>query len=230
MARISKKRHIFFDKYAKIRKRILMLSLAMTFVALGVGLGLQFGGIQTVSSGLETIYADRIVPLQQLKVIFDMYAVNIVDTAHRVLNGNISWTEGRTRIDEASRNISEKWNDYLKTALVEEEKRLIFELSQLSSRSDTTIRNMRKILQKENPRELAEFVKKELYPNIQPVHDKVDALFNTQVLVAKEIYDRGKLRCRFSRNAGLVCIILSLVLSVFVTLNWKWVRTQNHSF
>jgi len=43
------------------------------------------------NAALKTIYEDRIFPLKYLKIIADMYAVNIIDTSHQLRNGNVSW-------------------------------------------------------------------------------------------------------------------------------------------
>jgi methyl-accepting chemotaxis protein len=42
--------------------------------------GLQ--SAKEANGGLDTVYKDRVVPMEQLKTISDMYAVNIVDTSH----------------------------------------------------------------------------------------------------------------------------------------------------
>ncbi|HEX2767988.1 MAG TPA: MCP four helix bundle domain-containing protein, partial [Geobacteraceae bacterium] len=61
------------------------------------------------NDGLDTVYNDRVVPLEQLKIISDMYAVNIVDTSHKVRNGGLSWNDGRKNVDDAVKVINEKW-------------------------------------------------------------------------------------------------------------------------
>lgn len=51
-------------------------------------------GLSTASKaklGLDTVYKDRAVPLKDLKIIADMYAVNIIDTSHKVFNNNFTW-------------------------------------------------------------------------------------------------------------------------------------------
>ena len=71
-------------------------------IIIGV-LGLQ--AAKVANTGLDTVYKDRVVPLKGLKIIADLYAVNIVDTAHKVRNGNMAWDEGRKSANDATKGI-----------------------------------------------------------------------------------------------------------------------------
>ncbi len=90
----------------KISFKLYALLTFLLLVALGVGmLGLR--GIQSVNGGLETVYKDRVIPLQQLKTISDLYAVNIVDeslfkianAAHEELDRIIQMKDRKTLDD-----------------------------------------------------------------------------------------------------------------------------------
>jgi methyl-accepting chemotaxis protein len=54
-----------------------------------------------------------VIPLQQLKMVADMYAVNIVDTSHKVRNGNLTWAEGETNVDNALKEVDKQWKAYI---------------------------------------------------------------------------------------------------------------------
>jgi len=216
------KRYIFYDKYAKTKRRLFILSLVMTFVSIGAGLGiLKLSNMKTINKGIDTIYEDRVLPLQQLKLISDLYGIHIVDTAHKVLNGNISWSAGRKSVDETTREIPRMWAGYLKTYLVDEEKRMIEELSVLFADADKSSKQLMAILHNEDRKVLAGFVQRELYTNIDPVTHKIDALFQTQIRIAKEVRDNEKLRYKFSLTLGLASIVLSIILCAMIVLQRK---------
>ena len=59
-------------------------------------------GLKTARDGLQTLYKDRVVPLKDLNIISDLYAVNIVDTTHITRNGNITWDEAASASEELS--------------------------------------------------------------------------------------------------------------------------------
>ena len=63
--------------------RLFLLVGLLSLVSVIVGLmGLR--GMSETVGGLRTVYEDRVVPLRDLKVIADLYAVNIVDMTHKV--------------------------------------------------------------------------------------------------------------------------------------------------
>lgn len=215
------RRNIFYDKYAKTKKRLFVLGIVAAFVLFGLGIGvLELSNMKAITMGLDSIVNDRVMPLQQLKAISDMYCINIVDTAHKVFNGNMSWPEGLKRIDETTKNISDKWDAYRRTYIVEEEKRLIVELVPLLERADIATIKLKDILQVEDRKALEEFVKRDLYQNIDPVKDKIGSLFHVQVSIAKDIHVEGKIQYRFSRSLGIVSVALSLVLGLILALRW----------
>ena len=213
------KRNIFYDKYAKAKKRLFALTVVAVFVLLGSGIGvLKLSNLKAITLGLETIVNDRVMPLKYLKVISDMYSINIVDTAHKVLIGNMSWSQGRQRVEDATKNISKLWNEYTSTYLVDEEKKLIIEIVPLLKRADTATMELRDILQSEDRRMLSQFLAKDLYQNVDPALEKIGSLFHIQISIAKCIHDEEKLRYRFSKGLGIASIAAGMLLGLFLAL------------
>src|SRR5687768_9144726 len=91
--------------------------LIATLTALAVTLAGTTALLHKASSdaeaSLQTIYADRVVPLRDLKLIADAYAVNIVDTTHKVRSGAFTWEEGIASVQKSTTQISELWNAYI---------------------------------------------------------------------------------------------------------------------
>jgi methyl-accepting chemotaxis protein len=219
------KSNIFYDKYAKTKRRLFIFFLVMAFVSLGAGLGiLKLSNIKTVRMGLETVYEDRVMPLKLLKSLSDMYAIDIVDTANKVLNANMSWHEGRKILEETTKRMPGLWNEYIKTYLIEEEKKVIDQLQTLFESADQASMRLKKIFLDEDSKALAEFVKKDLYRRIEPVTDKIGELFEMQVRIVKDINDREEIRYKFALSAGMASIAMSLILSILVLLQWRRVR------
>ena len=72
----------------KIRTHLFLLAGCLLLGLLCVG-GLGLYGLQATVKGLQTVYLDRVVPLRDLKLIADLYAVNIVDATHKARSGEI---------------------------------------------------------------------------------------------------------------------------------------------
>jgi methyl-accepting chemotaxis protein len=153
------------------------------------------------------------VPLKDLKVIADMYAVNIVDTSHKVRNGNMSWAEGRRNVEDAVRTIDETWNAYLATVLVDDEQRLISEIKPLMQKAVLNLEALKDILNKEDSERLTEFTINRLYPIIDPLSEKFAQLIDVQLVVARKEYENSHTLYLDNRNISIISIIIGILLS-----------------
>ncbi|BET57752.1 methyl-accepting chemotaxis protein [Geobacter sp. 60473] len=174
---------------------------------------LGLNSARLANSGLERVYKDRVVHLHDLKVIADMYAVNIVDTSHKVRSSTMSWADGRTIIDEAKKAIADQWKTYLSTNLVAEERGHIEEIKPLMKAADAALERLSSIMRAEDADALATFAASELYPAIDPVSAKFSGLVDDQLKVAKEEYDNSNGLYRISHTISLVAIILGVVIA-----------------
>jgi methyl-accepting chemotaxis protein len=197
----------------KVGTRLYLLIGFMSFLLAVIG---AFGltTAKHADDSLDSVYKDRVVPLEQLKMIADMYAVNIVDTSHKVRNGNLNWAEGRKNVDEALKTVSDKWKAYLATTLVAEEKKLVDEIAPLMKTADAAIEKLKGLLQKEDREGLAQFTIRELYPAIDPVSDRFSQLVEVQLKVAKSEYEKSS--AEFDRNRIIsICVIFA---GIFISL------------
>lgn len=165
------------------------------------------------NAGLNTVYQDRVVPLKDVKVIADMYAVNIVDASHKVRNGNITWEEGRKSVEQATRTIAERWKAYLATDLVAEETRLVGEIKPLMATADATVEKLAGIMKAGDADALATFTVSELYPAIDPVSEKLSRLVDIQLKVARDEYEKSSDTYRTSRSISLTAIMVGFLLA-----------------
>jgi len=191
----------------KIGTRLYILIGFLSLLLLAVGLfGLH--SARQAFLGLETVYNDRVVPLKDLKVVADMYAVNIVDLSHKVRNGNLPWTQGRNSVTEASATIAKQWKAYLATTLTAEEQQLVAQTMPLMQAADATVARLMDILQREDGEALSRFTINELYPVIDPVSGKFSELVEVQLKAAKEEYEQnGRL---YAQSKTLSLIVLGL--------------------
>lgn len=174
-------------KIKSISTKIYILMAVAFSVSIAVGL---FGliGAKALIGDFETVYVNRIVPLQQLKTISDLYAVNIVDAAHKTRNGNFTWEEGKKNIADAVTNIKENWALYEKSDKTPEEQKLYEEALELFKPADQSIEVLQQIIDKKDAEALANFTIETLYPNIDPITSKITELVQLQLDVSQEKY------------------------------------------
>jgi len=203
----------------KVFHRILLLGGVM-LLALLVVIRSGNRGMNSAVAGLDTVYKDRVVPLRDLKQIADMYAVNIVDTAHKARNGNIDGKEAIKNIVEAEALIARKWKGYLATVLVPEEARLVTEIEPLMKNSETPIAKLKEMLEKHNQEGVAAFTANELYPIIDPISNKFSDLIEVQLEVAKREYEGANYIYQrnhwFNIFAGTAAFVIGLGLTILI--------------
>src|SRR6185436_10667050 len=122
-------------KNLKVLTRMIILILITSSITLFIGL---YGvtNLGKVNDGMTTMYFDRVIPLKQLKLISDAYAVDIVDATHKARNGNISWSEAVRSLESADKVIDENLDAYAATKIEGEELRLFNEAKSLRGNAD----------------------------------------------------------------------------------------------
>ncbi len=200
-------------KQMKVRTRLAIL--AATLIAFAVILGEVglFNMNKTVAS-LETVYANRVVPLRDLKRVADLYAVNIVDTAHKARAGSLPREDAVKNVEQAETEIAELWGKYKATPLIAEEEALVAELEPMMSASAKSIETLKAALRSPYPDELIRYAETELYPTIDPLSDHFSALIEVQLQEAKREFDAAEERAHTARAASLALIALAALSGV----------------
>jgi len=134
----------------------------------------------------NSIVADRVIPMEQLKVIADSYAVDIVDAVHKVRSGAFSFEQGQKSVDAAMGKIEKKWGEYIVTYLTPEEKGIADEFLKVREGADAGVKELQALLLAKDMEGLASFADKKLYPTIDPLGTEISRLIELQIRVAKE--------------------------------------------
>ncbi len=140
--------------------------------------------MESQDGAIQNIYEQRLVPLKDLKVAVDMYAVNIVDTTHQTRNGNFSYAEGLRNIETAEKRIAESWAKFSKVSHSEEEAALVAEVERLMSKADLSVAQIKDLMRRQDGPALAKYTIDSLYPAIDPVSGKVSELIDLQIASA----------------------------------------------
>lgn len=202
-------------KHLSVNLRLFLLVGLLSLVSVIVGLmGLR--GMSETVGGLRTVYEDRVVPLRDLKVIADLYAVNIVDVTHKVRNGNIDWAEARKNLKDARQGIDSNWTKYKNTLLVEEEKKLIAIIEPMLAAAEAPINDLQAIMDKEDMDALTKFTIDTLYPLIDPISTKFSELIEVQLNVAKAEFVQSSQQYEQSRVLGITLLVVGILAGVLL--------------
>jgi methyl-accepting chemotaxis protein len=168
-----------------IRVKLLACILLLTAALVSIS-GFSFYAMREEGEIANSIVADRVLPMEQLKRIGDGYAVEIVDTAHKVRAGAMSPQEGLGHVDKALRSIEAHWNEYVSTTLTAEEKEIADNFAEVRAQADEGVAELRRILAAGDLNALSAFADKKLYPTIDPLGTEISKLIDLQIEVAKQ--------------------------------------------
>jgi len=167
-----------------IKARLLacLAALAVGMVAIGLS-----GLISNILTGraIHSIMVDRLEPMQRLKVVSDMYAVNIVDTAHKARSGALSVADAQKSISDAQAAIRENWDAYRATKMTPDEAILVDRATAAMPAAEKAVADLKAIITGGDTMALATFNDTSLYPAIDPVTAQITALVDLQTNVAR---------------------------------------------
>jgi methyl-accepting chemotaxis protein len=193
-------------------KLFLLLGLTSALLVCVGGIGLR--GLRDTSDALATVYNDRVVPLRQLKEVSDGYAVQIVDTSHKLRARKVEWAAARRSFDEALTRVDQNWRTYLATYLVAEEVRLAEEMKPRMMTANAAVARLVAIVDARDAVALERFVMDELYPAMDPVTETADRLTLVQLDVAKQEFEAATKRYETTRAVSVISIVVGLLLAI----------------
>ncbi|MDO9056031.1 MAG: MCP four helix bundle domain-containing protein, partial [Sulfuricurvum sp.] len=204
----------FINNLATRSKLTLMTAIALIALVI-IGL-VGILKLSEVNKGLETVYNDRVVPLNQLKAIADAYAVNIVDTTHKTRNGNIGFNDCSKSINDAKGIVDKNWKAYMATELTPEEAELAKETEATMAKGDQITAKILKACEMQDAALVSQISVQELYPMIDPIGEKVSALMELQLRVAKAEKDKATDIYESSRVLVISIISVSFILMLLL--------------
>ena len=107
----------------KVRSRLIVLAALPLLVLVFLSF-VSVLNMRDLASGVDSLYQDRVKPLQQIKTVSDAYAVTIVDTLHKHRAGLFSAQEASAQIQQATTAAAESWRAYRATKLTSAEQGL----------------------------------------------------------------------------------------------------------
>lgn len=200
----------------KIRTHLLLLAGLALLGILGVASAGLWGMHSTVK-GLETVYLDRVVPLGDLKKIADLYAVDIVDAAHKTSNGSMSTQDAMQHIEQAQAQIRTLWEAYQNIRLLPSEQRLIEEIKPLMAQAHAPLQQMLGLMRAHDEAGLDAFIGQQLYPAIEPLSGKFSDLIGIQLKEANYQFELSQQRYHQQLQISVLILIVTLLIGGIYT-------------
>jgi methyl-accepting chemotaxis protein/aerotaxis receptor len=197
----------------------IILILASLYLATFIGLK----GMLDSDQAAESVSESNVRALRELKVVSDMFAVNIVDTTHKVRNGGgsgLSWEQGATSLSAALKAIDENWQEYVKDAAFADEVNLRNQAEPMMADAKAALTRLAEIFSKKDQEGLDQFVKETLYQKIDPITSKIGEIIDLQQLAADQEVEgvHGDLTWHLAGSivVAIVATLIALLMGFFV--------------
>jgi methyl-accepting chemotaxis protein len=197
------------------------LSLSLLAIA-----GLGFYALTTTNAALVDIHDDGVTPLEQLKVVSNMYGMNVVDTSHKVRNGSLNWEQGVAAIDKATREIAANWSAYSALNHAPKERDVINKIAPAVAAADAAIRDLRLVLSGKNQAALDDFVLNRLYQVMDPVTSAIEGLMDMTIaeshenyVMAEELEHKVQIWLMVLIAIGVLVVVGGIVITTLVVRN-----------
>lgn len=176
-----------------------------------------------IQQSVERIYNDRIVPIDDLKVIADKYAVDVIDAVNKANAGGFSASQAANALESANSAINQHWPKYLATELTQEESQLTLQAERLFLPANQQIEQLIAHLRNFNGDVAHQLNDKilPLYQAIDPISGKISELIELQIKIADQ--ERAAAKELYSSSIAIFVTLagLAMLLSILIGL---WVN------
>lgn len=199
----------------KVAMRLAILAGTLIVLMLAIGL-MGIAGMRAANLGMQTVYHDRVVPMQQLKDIIDNYAVMLVDSPQKAEKNIISMQAAQNITNETLPQTTQLWKAYLATELNDQEIALVKEATPLLQKANEQLANLGTWYITEDMDAINNFTQSGIYPIFDPLNDVFTKLCKLQANVAKQEYDLSSQRFEKTRVVNIAMIIISVVAALII--------------
>ncbi len=140
---------------------------------------------------MESVRAETIEPMRHLKAISDAYAVQVVDAAHKVRNGNFTWEEGAASVLAAVRIIEASWTAVTATRFEGDGATAFAQARERRAAAERLVADLRRVLDARDTAGLDTLVRERLYAAIDPFTEAVGAVLDAAVANANSRVAEG---------------------------------------
>ncbi|WP_372770618.1 methyl-accepting chemotaxis protein [Pseudoalteromonas sp.] len=174
---------------------------------------------KSLVSGIQSINNDRVVPLKQIKVVSDNYAVSIVDNLHKYNAQLMTKSQLLNAIESAENVANENWQAYLQTELTTKESRLIQTSERLFDKVKQKVNWYKNQISTNQPLSSSpEMFVKEMYDVFDPFSSSLNDLIDLQLDTSQEFTDSATATYQSEQTSLIIACIVLLIATTFMGL------------
>ncbi|WP_240223537.1 methyl-accepting chemotaxis protein [Rheinheimera hassiensis] len=183
--------------------------------------------MQLLNHGINSLYMDRVKPLQQIKQVSDAYAVTAVDTLHKYRGHILDGATAVANLSQALSSAEKAWLGFKQTKLTPEEARLVADAEhKMSPFLAAVAEYQRRITGNNLFADSADTFNRELYQVADPLSSALDKLIVLQLQEADKF--RQLAQQEYDSFQLLFSLILLAVFAGLAVLGWLIYRSIHH--
>ncbi|OUR85375.1 methyl-accepting chemotaxis protein [Marinomonas sp. 42_23_T18] len=210
-----------------IRTKLILSSL-LPLLSIAIIIFVSLSALKKADAGVGRIYEDRVIPLEDLKSIADNYAVFVIDAVNKADVGIMTSQEALKGVQQARREITQKWQKYMSTTLTKDEAKLAKEAEVLFIDANRSLDKLENALRGSTQSTMAhslEAFNGPLYQTIDPISEKITELVVLQLAVAKE--EREHIKAVYHNQQMLMWSLTAIVLLLLIITSYSTFKSIN---
>ncbi|MBN8534793.1 MAG: MCP four helix bundle domain-containing protein [Rhizobiales bacterium] len=194
----------------RISTRLVGAFVALFALAAALSI-VSWAALDQKTETLDEVYRHHVIPIRNLKVISDRYAVDVVDAAHKARNGNFKPEEALKASKAALAEIDQLWPEYVKSARLGDERKLIAETEGPLVEARKATVKLIGLLEKNDKAGLETFIVKEMYAAIDPGTEKIAGIIEFLLNHSKADFEASE---AFGAKTKMAMIVLAAITSL----------------
>ena len=153
--------------------------------------------------------------LNHIRRIEDTYQLCLTRIPSRVIEGSLTWKQGRRAVEETAAKSGQLWAALERSALNDSERRWLVEIRDERNVADMATHNLVSILEGGNRPALENFIQ-DSFKTTRSISDQLDSLSSIQRIEAQRLFQHQRSNTRHAQIITVVAISITvLVLVVF---------------
>ena len=200
-------------KNLSIRAKLWLLVASLLVLTLATSITLMLE-LNSANQRMASIYNNRVMPMQQLKLIADAYGIKLVETTNKVYNQQILAESGKDTLTQVRNDAQAAWNAYMQTQLTAEEKALADRVNTLLEAISPRIDDVLRLFERDDHEGLGSFIEYRLFPSVSPLAASLQQLSAMQEQLALQAYEEAQAASTRTMMLAAVTVAILLVLTL----------------
>lgn len=200
------------DKLKTSTKLYLLVFVSSIFI---IGIG-AYGVLEmkAMNKNTQTLYVDRLLPLQQLTQMRYSYVRGILSTVEALKNHTIEEDLAKKQIEDAEKIINNNWQAYLQTYLYTNEVPLVQQTILIKAKANQAITGLKQKIQKKDGSYSKDIITEGIVTTVNEVIIKINELAQLQIIVSNGLYKRNEQLYSSSEKKIYALIFVSLLFAM----------------